>query len=180
LNNLINGKKRAKFLWIIPSSIFFFIIVPSLTFIISRYIEKKLEIQLFLGDSYVYIGVPFLVYGGYYILESIRILFIMGNGVPLGDLIQEEQSSKLVVDGIYKKTRNPMLFGYLVSFIGLGFLLNSPIMVILFPLLYLGIWTLWLKSYEEPALEKRFGESYVKYKKDTPFLIPKYFKSNYN
>lgn len=172
LNKQITKENRNKLLWIIPSSLFFFIIVPSLTFFIARYIEKKFEIQQLLGQYYFYIGFPLLIYGGYYILESIRILFIKGDGVPLGDLIPEEQSRTLIIDGIYNKTRNPMLFGYLVSFVGLGLLLNSIIMAFMFPLLYLSIWTFWIKSYEEPALERRFGEPYIRYKKKTPFLIP--------
>jgi protein-S-isoprenylcysteine O-methyltransferase Ste14 len=142
------------------------------TFYISQYIEKILEIEQLLGQSSVYIGAPLLVYGGYFILESIRILYIKGDGVPLGDLIPDEQTRALVIDGVYNKTRNPMLFGYLTSFIGLGFILKSTIMAFVFPLLYLGLWIIWIKNYEEPALERRFGKSYIEYKKRTPFLIP--------
>ena len=118
---------RAKMLWVLPSSLFFFIIVPMLTFYISQYIEKILEIEQLLGKSSIYIGVPLLVYGAYFILESIRILYMKGDGVPLGDLIPEEQTRALVIDGVYNKTRNPMLFGYLTSLIGLGFILKSTI-----------------------------------------------------
>ena len=141
-----------------------------MTFYIARYIEKNLGIPQILGPSYLYLGFSLLVYGAYYVFESIRILFIKGKGVPLGDLVPEEQSRTLVIDGIYKQTRNPMLFGYLVSFIGLGFLLNSPIMLSLFPIVYVSIWTIWIKRFEEPALEKRFGESYNRYKKKYAFF----------
>jgi protein-S-isoprenylcysteine O-methyltransferase Ste14 len=176
VNIVANEDNRAKALWLIPSSLFFFIFLPSLTLITAQFIENSLSIRQLLGQSCVYTGLPFLIYGGYYILESIRILFSKGDGVPLGDLLPEEQSRILVIDGVYKRTRNPMLYGYLISFLGLGFILNSPITAFFFPLVYLGIWTYWIKCYEEPALEERFGEYYRNYRNKTPFLIPKYLK----
>ncbi|MCB2172822.1 isoprenylcysteine carboxylmethyltransferase family protein, partial [archaeon] len=117
-------------------------------------------------------GVLILV-GGYYVVESIRILLAKGKGIPLGDIFPEDQSTELITTGIYAQTRNPMLFGYLLCLIAVGLLLKSPSIAFVIPTGFITLWTIWLKTREEPALEARFGDSYREYRKKTPYLIPR-------
>jgi protein-S-isoprenylcysteine O-methyltransferase Ste14 len=166
--------KFKKYLWLIPSSFFFFLIVPSFTIVNARNLEKLLGIAQLSQLTFFFFGFPLLVYGGYYVFESIRILFFEGEGIPLGDIVHEEESSILIQSGIYSRTRNPMLFGYILVLMGLGAAVKSLIAFLMFPLIYLGIWTLWIKKVEEPGLEKRFGKDYKNYKTTTPFLIPRF------
>jgi len=163
-----------KILLIIPSSIIFFLLVP----IISVFFGRRLDV--FLGLSQTDLGVlttpvsgVLILVGGYYVVESIRILLAKGKGIPLGDIFPEDQSTKLITTGIYAQTRNPMLFGYLLCLIAVGLLLRSPSIAFVIPTVFIALWTIWLKTREEPALEARFGDSYREYRKKTPYLIPR-------
>jgi protein-S-isoprenylcysteine O-methyltransferase Ste14 len=157
---------------ILPSSIFFFVVVTLLT----NFIGGKLDMMLHLpavnlGFIEVIAPLFLLAFGGYYVLESIRVLFVKGGGIPLGDVISSDQSIHLVTEGVYEKTRNPMLFGYLLALCGLGLLAQSPSFSLILPSFYLGLWIFWQKKREEPFLEKRFGEKYLLYINKTPFLL---------
>jgi len=163
-----------KILLIIPSSIIFFLLVP----IISVFFGRRLDV--FLGLSQTDLGVlttpvsgVLILVGGYYVVESIRILLAKGKGIPLGDIFPEDQSTKLITTGIYAQTRNPILFGYLLCLIAVGLLLRSPSIAFVIPTVFIALWTIWLKTREEPALEARFGDSYREYRKKTPYLIPR-------
>ncbi len=82
-------------------------------------------------------------------------------------------TEKFVKGGIRRYLRNPMSLG------GYLFLIAYSI---LFPSTYLLLATLiglipahifYLKIYEEKELELKFGEEYLKYKKEVPFLLPR-------
>jgi protein-S-isoprenylcysteine O-methyltransferase Ste14 len=159
---------------LVPSSVFFFLIVPAVTSVIGGWLDGLLELPLVRQPIPVVAGaLSLLVYGEYFVIESIRVLLDEGGGVPLGDLIPSDQSRALIITGVYSKTRNPMLFGYLLCLCGLGLLEGSLGSAFLLPVLYLGAWLTWIKLREEPALEKRFGEEYGRYREETPFLIPR-------
>jgi protein-S-isoprenylcysteine O-methyltransferase Ste14 len=162
-----------KRLWLIPSSLFFFIVVPMATIIIGGRIDATAGLQAFPGRPYDYaLGLPLLLAGVWVTLESIRVLLVEGRGVPLGDLVSSEQSTTLITRGIYARTRNPMLLGYLLALLGLGLVNRSVGASLVLPGAYTAIWTAWIKLREEPALEERFGEEYLDYRERTPFLLP--------
>jgi protein-S-isoprenylcysteine O-methyltransferase Ste14 len=46
-------------------------------------------------------------------------------------------------------------------------------MAFIFPLLYTALWMAWIKGREEPALERRFGDDYRRYREEKPFLVPR-------
>ncbi len=168
----VDGLK--KLLLIIPSSVIFFLIVPVISVVFGEKMDMLLGLgKMMLGIAGTVLEIALLIVGGYYVLESIRILFIKGKGIPLGDLIPEEQTTELITTGVYSQTRNPMLFGYLLCLIALGIHLSSWSITLIIPTLFISIWTIWLKIHEEPALENRFGDSYRRYRAKTPFLLPR-------
>ena len=169
------GSGLRRYLLLIPSSVFFFIIVPIFTLFSARLLDEALMLSLNAWYAGAAVGTLFLLVGGYFVLESIRVLLVTGGGIPLGDLIPSDQSEALVRDGVYSKTRNPMLFGYLLALSGSGFLISSFSMAFTFPLLYTALWSAWIKGREEPALERRFGDEYRRYREETPFLVPRLF-----
>jgi protein-S-isoprenylcysteine O-methyltransferase Ste14 len=121
----------------------------------------------------ILLSLTILLVGGYYVVESIRILFVQGAGVPLGDVFPNDQSTNLITTGVYGQTRNPMLFGYLLCLISLGIVMISISIALIIPTLYVLIWTIWIKTREEPALEVRFGDQYREYRANTPYLVPR-------
>ena len=79
---------------------------------------------------------------------------------------------KLVVEGPYKYVRNPMLLGVFV------FLLSEVIFFDSFALLVYWLAFVMANAFyfpfsEEKALEKRFGDDYLEYKRNVPRYIPR-------
>jgi protein-S-isoprenylcysteine O-methyltransferase Ste14 len=160
-------------LWLIPSSLFFFIAVPLATVHLGGKMDAMAGLEAFPGRPYGYtLGLPLLLVGPWVTLESIRVLLVEGQGVLLGDLVSSEQSTTLITEGIYARMRNPMLLGYLMALLGLGLVRQSVSASFVLPGAYGILWIAWIKLREEPALEKRFGEEYVRYRENTPFLVP--------
>jgi protein-S-isoprenylcysteine O-methyltransferase Ste14 len=160
--------------YLLPSSILFFLIVPSATLVVGARIDSVHSLPIFPVPPINYaIGAAATLSGALVVYESIRALLVDGRGVPLGDLFPSQQSRRLITTGVYSSTRNPMLLGYLVALSGLGCALRSPSAFLILPVAYALVWTAWIKGHEEPRLERRFGEEYVEYRAATPFFIPR-------
>jgi protein-S-isoprenylcysteine O-methyltransferase Ste14 len=80
---------------------------------------------------------------------------------------------ELVIVGPYAWSRNPMLTGIFAFLFGIGFLLHSVSMVFVLTPVFVAFNVLELKLVEEPELERRFGESYIEYKRRVPMFIPR-------
>lgn len=74
-----------------------------------------------------------------------------------------EKASSLVIDGLYRFTRNPMYLGMLLILTGIAVLLGSPINIAI-----LGVFIAYITAFqikpEETLLEQNFGEAYRHYK----------------
>lgn len=84
-------------------------------------------------------------------------------------------TQRLVTTGPYAYSRNPMFLGALLMIIGFGIILNSVAAIVLgliIPISYL----IFIKLVEEKELEARFGQEYLEYKQQVPFLIPKFMR----
>jgi len=73
-------------------------------------------------------------------------------------------SSALVVDGVYRYSRNPMYLGFLLALIGWALYLQSWLALLVLPgfVLYLNRYQI---RPEEQALEARFGEGFRDYRR---------------
>lgn len=80
-------------------------------------------------------------------------------------------TQKLLIDGPCKHGCNPMGFGAICMYLGMAIIVGSisSIIVVIFFLILL---ILCIKKIEEKEMEIRFGQEYVDYKKNTPFMIP--------
>ena len=56
---------------------------------------------------------------------------------------------------------------------GLGFLLHSVSMVVVWTPVFILLNVIELKMVEEPELERRFGKSYKEYKRRVPMFVPR-------
>jgi protein-S-isoprenylcysteine O-methyltransferase Ste14 len=79
---------------------------------------------------------------------------------------------KLVVQGAYRYTRNPMVLGVLSTVLGESLLFTSLPLILLFFVLWIGNHILFVKG-EEPELTRKFGEPYELYMKNVPRWIPR-------
>jgi protein-S-isoprenylcysteine O-methyltransferase Ste14 len=98
----------------------------------------------------------------------LALIFFHSKGTP----VPLSPPPKLIVTGPYAYSRNPMLSGLFLILFGIGFLFQSLSLIVIFTPLFIGITFLEFKMIEEPELEKRFGTSYVEYKKKVPMFFP--------
>jgi len=67
-----------------------------------------------------------------------------------------------------------MFFGYTVILIGMGILLRSISILLIFIPAFVVFELIWIKL-EEKNIRKIFGNKYLNYQKKTAFFIPKNF-----
>jgi protein-S-isoprenylcysteine O-methyltransferase Ste14 len=107
---------------------------------------------------------------GFIILAAGSLLF-RGQGFPLMILTE-----KLADNLLYKRTRNPMMFGFFLTVVAIGLLIGSSFFTLWSLIGFIPAIIFWLKFFEECELEMRFGQSYREYKQRVPFLIPSFRK----
>ena len=153
------------------SGCLFIIILPLISFIVSIYLNSYLNLpNVVFYPLNIIIGLLFLLIGFFWAGWSNIELYKTGKGtaVPL----KHTQTTILVLKGPYKYTRNPMVFGYILIWVGLGFFFNSYVILIGFSSIVLVFLIIFIKSWEEKDLERRFGQSYLDYKKRVSMIIP--------
>ncbi|MEN8242300.1 MAG: isoprenylcysteine carboxylmethyltransferase family protein [Chloroflexota bacterium] len=145
---------------------FFF---PALLFVIPKFfLDPWLGFQTFLNPAArILLGGLLIVPGMIFLLWSIKAQREIGKGTPM----PLQATQKLVVQKPYLYSRNPLFFGLINLFFGISILLGS-ISSVLIVLLFTVVILLYVKLIEEKELEKRFGDEYLAYKQNTPFLIP--------
>ena len=89
-----------------------------------------------------------------------------------GTLAPWDPPRVLVVRGVYRYVRNPMISGVLFVLLAEALLTGSRRMLVWFVLFFV-INLLYIPSLEEAGLAKRFGERYRLYKENVPRWIPR-------
>jgi len=89
-----------------------------------------------------------------------------------GTLAPWDPPRRLVVRGVYRRVRNPMLSGVFFVLLGEAFLFGSP-PVFLWFLVVFAINAVYIPLVEEPDLSGRFGEEYLDYKRNVPRWVPR-------
>jgi protein-S-isoprenylcysteine O-methyltransferase Ste14 len=124
-----------------------------------EFISKPLEIAL---------SLPFLIIGSFLWLWSAG-KFIRTKGTP----VPINPPPKLVTDGLYAYSRNPMMTGLFMVMVGIGIFCGSITLTFIMTPLFVLMSILEFKYIEEPELKKRFGQAYTEYKEKTPIIIPR-------
>jgi protein-S-isoprenylcysteine O-methyltransferase Ste14 len=137
-------------------------------FLLSRAVDRWLSLpRAFSYPVSLVIGFFIIALGlSLYCLSVAHFLRVRGTPVPFSP------PPKLLTTGLYRFARNPMMTGLFMQFFGIGIALGSLSLIFIFTPLFIAI-NLWeLKKVEEPELERRFGEAYVKYRNDVPMFFP--------
>ena len=84
-------------------------------------------------------------------------------------------ASSICKSGPYSIVRNPLYIGNVMIYVGFAFVAGSVYVVIisLITLVYFLIQYSLIISLEEEALEKKFGDEYIAYKKLVPSILPR-------
>ena len=99
---------------------------------------------------------------------SFRLVIRIGKGT----IMPWDPSRKLVVAGLYRYVRNPMILSILIILAGEALAFASTGIYILAVIFYITN-TLYFRLSEEPGLEKRFGEEYLEYRRNVPRWLPR-------
>jgi protein-S-isoprenylcysteine O-methyltransferase Ste14 len=114
-----------------------------------------------LGGALVCLGLVLM-------FATIRLFGTVGKGT----LAPWNPTQRLVVQGVYRHVRNPMISGVM------SFLLGEAVLAASLPLLgwfvvFVVINAVYIPLVEEPGLVKRFGSDYLTYKQNVPRWIPR-------
>jgi protein-S-isoprenylcysteine O-methyltransferase Ste14 len=153
----------------IPLGFFFLGLLPTALVRLSALLDRALHLpRLRVEPVNRLVGSLLMVAGWLLAMWTIVVQFTSGRGTPLPAVAPQE----LIVSGPYRVCRNPMVLGTVIMYLGLAVNLGSLAAVAL--VIVPAIWLLaYVKRWEEPALEARFGEAYRMYREHTPFLLPR-------
>jgi protein-S-isoprenylcysteine O-methyltransferase Ste14 len=101
-------------------------------------------------------------------LWSVITQLTRGKGTPLPVMPTQE----LLTEGPYRYSRNPMSLGAILAYLGLAVAAGTMAgtVLVLGPAVLLVVY---LKRLEEGELAERFGEAYLAYRRDVPFMLPR-------
>ena len=119
------------------------------------------------------ISALFLLVGMYYMVWSNIFLLKVGKGTPakVFGVSLSPQTKKLITVGLYRHSRNPMVFGAFCIYTSIILYFNSLIGLISL-LIFLFFAIIYLKLSEEKRLLKDFGEEFIEYRKKVSMIIP--------
>lgn len=112
-------------------------------------------------------GIVIAVIGVSIGLWCIAAFALIGKGTPA----PFDAPREFVAVGPYKYVRNPMYIGAVAIIIGAGLIMRSP-SALAVSVFVLALTHIFVMIYEEPTLEKRFGSSYMRYKKAVNRWLP--------
>jgi protein-S-isoprenylcysteine O-methyltransferase Ste14 len=119
------------------------------------------------AGQYILAGLLLLV-GLVFAYWSIVVQFTRGRGTPLPMLPTHE----LLTRGPFRYCRNPMTLGTILAYLGVAAAAGTAGGIGLV-ICFAALLVLYLKRLEEPELAERFGEPYLQYRREVPFIIPR-------
>ncbi|OGW75957.1 MAG: hypothetical protein A2Z72_04650 [Omnitrophica bacterium RBG_13_46_9] len=153
--------------------VFIFVCIPAVLSIlfVSVKLDKRFGLQPFVENPYtVILFFLFSSVGAIIVWRAYTYLIIVGEGSPCPQL---GGTNKLVTSGPYSLVRHPSVIGKLLGIIGLGCLSKSVFFTFaVIPILFL--WSIFYNRFiQEKGCVEKFGEEYIKYRRQVPMFIPK-------
>lgn len=99
---------------------------------------------------------------------TIRMFFQIGRGT----LAPWNPTERLVVVGVYRHVRNPMITGVFCILLGEAVFFGSVPLLVWFAI-FVAVNAIYIPFFEEPGLERRFGGDYTRYRENVPRWIPR-------
>ncbi|MCB0165215.1 MAG: phosphatidylethanolamine N-methyltransferase family protein [Anaerolineae bacterium] len=121
----------------------------------------QLTISRIVGILLMVIGLPLVVL-------TIRDFARIGRGT----LAPWDPTQKLVVSGMYRYVRNPMISGVISTLFGIALIFNT-FCHLAWAIIFTGGNMIYMPLSEEPGLLKRFGDDYRLYKQHVPRWLPR-------
>jgi protein-S-isoprenylcysteine O-methyltransferase Ste14 len=114
------------------------------------------------------LGALLVAAGTVALLEAFVRFVVEGAGTP-APVAPAEQ---LVVGGLYRHVRNPMYLAVGATVVGQALLLGRPVLLPYAAAFAVAVGA-FVRAYEEPTLERRFGARYEEYRRAVPGWWPR-------
>lgn len=114
------------------------------------------------------LGAALVALGLILFVASLRLFATKGGGT----LAPWNPTRRLVVSGVYRHVRNPMISGVMAILLGESLLAASRPLFVWF-LVFVALNAILIPLLEEPDLARRFGPAYEEYRRQVPRWIPR-------
>jgi protein-S-isoprenylcysteine O-methyltransferase Ste14 len=122
-----------------------------------------------LASPYVVaVGLIVIAAGAFLIVDTVRLFVRIGRGT----LAPWDPTTHLVVEGPYRRVRNPMISGVVLVLFGEALAFWSTRLLLWAMLVFL-VNAIYLPLVEEPGLVRRFGAEYDRYRVHVPRWLPR-------
>ncbi|HEV8282745.1 MAG TPA: isoprenylcysteine carboxylmethyltransferase family protein [Chitinophagaceae bacterium] len=142
-----------------------FILPVTVLVLVPLWVEKKRTIE---AGPHLVFGLILILFGLIVMALTITSFIRIGKGT----LAPWSPTKKLVITGLYRYVRNPMILGVFIVLLGEALSLWSKNILIWAGCFFI-INTIYFIISEEPGLEKRFGDEYNEYKKHVSRWLPR-------
>jgi protein-S-isoprenylcysteine O-methyltransferase Ste14 len=173
LYHTATGSKKIRNFFTPIGALFYAVLIFSFV-VVALQVDRLLGINdIFPRSLSIILSLPIFAFALFLLGWSV-LNFFRAKGTP----VPFNPPPRLVTNGPYAYVRNPMLTGIFAMLFGLGVLLGSVSLLVVFTPLFILINVWELKVIEEPELVKRLGEDYIEYRKRTPMFFP-HFRRNH-
>ena len=151
------------------AGVLFVVLIPFAVVRLGPSLDHLIGLQGFrIGTVNDILGGLLMAVGLFFALWSILVQLTRGRGTPLPMMPTQE----LLTKGPFRYCRNPMTFGTILAYLGIGVVAGTIAGVGL--VLFLGaLLVIYLKRIEERELAERFGEAYLAYRRQVSFILPR-------
>ena len=154
---------------LVPLGPFFLGLLPFLVAGIGPRLDRRLGLPpVGIGPVNRILGGLLTILGFSLAFWSIDAQLGRGRGTPLPVMPTQE----LLTDGPFRYCRNPMTLGTILAYLGMAVAARTTAGTAIVLSLAATL-LVYLKRLEEGELAERFGEAYLAYKRETPFIIPR-------
>jgi protein-S-isoprenylcysteine O-methyltransferase Ste14 len=143
-----------------------FILPVAALVLVPLYIERDFSIKNVFAFT---TGLVIMLAGLFVMAMTISGIIRTGKGT----LAPWSPTKRLVVQGMYRHVRNPMIMGVMAVLTGEAVAIQS-VNIFIWLLVFFGVNHVYFLAYEEPDLEEKFGDSYREYKTNVPRWIPRW------
>ena len=144
------------------------IVIPAIILYITKSLNIGWSLAMPLNFAQPIIGLGFIGAGLAMMYKTISLFARVGK-VTLAPWAPPQ---KLVVRGIYRHVRNPMITGVFAILLGEAIVFGS-IAVLSWFFCFVLVNAIYIPFVEEPGLARRFGDDYLRYKQNVPRWIPR-------
>lgn len=114
------------------------------------------------------LGVILILFGLALVLEAFARFTFYGRGTPA----PFKPTERLVITGSYRYVRNPMYVAVVAIILGQAFLLGQRSLLV-YALVVWCCFQIFVLAYEEPTLERRYGQQYEAYRRGVRRWLPR-------